>query len=244
MLTRSRSSIANPDRTIKKATYLSIILVFIILSLFAVLLINLLSQTTIGNVGALLERTYLGSYWLILLMSAVRIVAMFGLMMLCFLTASKTMQSMSENKDLIYSLKMLNSNGKPAESTFLCLFITILLALVVSSSLLLYFAGAAIVLAFVFVDLSALQVALKKRRDAKVRASFIGNRCFPIIPVLGILGNLAVFFSLGVAPVAAALMIFVISLFHFKFIRPRLPKKAVRRNPVAVSGSGGEFIKG
>ena len=222
---------------------LSIILLSILYVVFATAMVSLLSHMAVGNVGPLLEKTYLGSVWLIGLMSAVRVAALLGIISLCFLIASKMMQSMSESKDLLYSLKKVNSNGRPADAIVLCLFISIMLGLTVSSGLLVYFAAAAMIVAFIFVEIAALGMSLKKRRDAKVKASLMGSGLFFIIPVIGIIGNAAVFLCIGLAPALAVLLIIFISALHFRFIRDRLPRKTIARNPVAVSGSGGDFIK-
>ncbi len=243
LIPRSRSHIADPDKTIAKATVLSIILLSILYVVFATAMVSLLSHMAVGNVGPLLEKTYLGSVWLIGLMSAVRVAALLGIISLCFLIASKMMQSMSESKDLLYSLKKVNSNGRPADAIVLCLFISIMLGLTVSSGLLVYFAAAAMIVAFIFVEIAALGMSLKKRRDAKVKASLMGSGLFFIIPVIGIIGNAAVFLCIGLAPALAVLLIIFISALHFRFIRDRLPRKTIARNPVAVSGSGGDFIK-
>jgi basic amino acid/polyamine antiporter, APA family len=243
MLSRSRSRTRNSDKTIRKATLLSVLLLLIIYLTFAIMMISLIEKTSVGNVGSQLERSYLGSGWLMVLMSIVRILALFGVITLCFLTSSKTLQSMSENKDVLYSLKKLNHNRKPADSIVLCLFISLVLLLMVSTGLLLYFASSAMLLAFIIVEYSALKLSLKKRRDAKVKASLMGSKYFPIIPILGIFGNLLALFCLGFAPLIAAVIILVSSVLHFKFIRKRLPSKATKRNPIEVYGSSGEFTK-
>ncbi len=243
LIPRSRSQIADPDKTIKKATLLSIILLSILYIVFATVMISLLSQVAVGNVGPLLEKGYLGSVWLIGMMSAVRVAALLGIISLCFLISSKMMQSMSEKKDLLYSLKRVNSNGRPADAIVLCLFISIMLGLTVSSGLLVYFAAAAMVLAFILVEIAALGTSMKKRRNPKVKASLMGSGLFFLIPVIGIIGNAAVFLCIGLAPVLAVLIITTLSVLHFMFIRDRLPRKSLARNPVAVTGSGSDFIK-
>jgi APA family basic amino acid/polyamine antiporter len=240
-LTTIYNAIDSPIPTIKKAMYLTIGM-FIVFYVILTFVISGLSSyvKSFPSAGVLiinpfyLEAEVLGSAALHGLFTLLATIALLILIIVCILSASRTVFSMGADNELPITGK-LSKKGVPINSLALCCVILIGLTFVAKFSTLVDTMSASMLLAFAISDISALNLWLKERKTKRAKGSLLENNLFPLLPIVGALGNIALFFSISTTGLTISLAILLIGGLYYTYgkvlIMPKGAIKVFKKSP-------------
>ncbi len=231
MLSSIRSAIAKPEETMGPAAYLSIAVLEVCYVVFAMLTIAILAHAGLSNNGVFfVEAALTHSPLLLFAVAVLRITALIGLCALCMLSASKTLYSMTNGAELPLPPQKINSSGKPTNEIIVSLVFALLLATLISFNTLVESASAAMLLIFILVSISVLNLIFKKNRKSGTEHLLINNKYFSVVAIVAVLGDLALLLSMSATSIGITFSVLLVSGLYYNYGRVLvLPKNRLNK---------------
>lgn len=239
-----KREIVNPIQTLTRTFVVSMVLLFLIYLAMTVATMGILGASKITSVSALLLEAYLVNNRILLPLFAVaRLASLFGLILFSIYGASRIFFAMGRDNEIPGAFQTLNKNSAPTNSIIVCGLISVLLAFIASFPTIVDSASGGVLLSFMIVGVTAMNVNLKEKENKRAKDTLIAKRYFLIVAAVAVLGDGALLLSISKTALGITFGILLVGSIYYNYGKVLImPKGSTTRNSPASSEIR-EFVK-